>query len=96
MVNGGARSGAHVPVREGSAMALFKRNREPEIVIDLREPVRERPSAPTWGSPIPCPECTGRGYLDHIDPFQEIMYLHCTECGAKYERSKAQLEHLDS
>ena len=30
--------------------------------------------------------CSGRGYLDHIDPFKEVMYLHCTRCcGERYE-----------
>ena len=70
-------------------MGLLRRNREPEVVIDLREPV-------PWGSPMPCPSCSGRGYLDHIDPFKEIMYLHCTECYAKYEISKAELESVSS
>ena len=71
-------------------MPLFsrKKGQAPEV-IDLRDPV---PSKARWGSPVPCPSCSGRGYLDHIDPFKEIMYLHCTECFAKYERSRAEME----
>lgn len=68
-------------------MGLFKRNsKAADEVIDLREPEPE-PGAPKpqWGSPVPCPSCDGRGFLDHIDPFRELMYLHCTECGDKYE-----------
>jgi hypothetical protein len=73
-------------------MALRRRNREPQVVIDLREPAPE--PAPLWGSPIPCTECSGRGYLDHIDPFKEIMYLHCTQCYAKYDVTRADLERV--
>ncbi len=58
-------------------------------VVDLREPA---PAKPPWGSPVPCPSCQGRGYLDHIDPYREIMFLHCTECFAKYELSRADLD----
>lgn len=70
-------------------MGLLRRRTEPEVVIDLREPVA---APPEWGSPVPCPECSGRGYLDHIDPFREIMYLHCTECAHRYEVTKAQID----
>lgn len=71
-------------------MGLFSRKREAVTkVIDLREPEVAKPS---WGSPIPCPECSGRGYLDHIDPFREIMFMHCTQCYAKYERTKAEID----
>ena len=57
-------------------MALLSRKKaEAPGVIDLREP---RPTKPLWGSPMPCPACSGRGYLDHIDPYKEIMFLHCT------------------
>ena len=58
-------------------------------MIDLRE--QENPRL-RWGVPSPCAECDGRGYLDHIDPFREIMYLHCVRCGAKYEITKAEID----
>jgi hypothetical protein len=71
-------------------MGLFSRKRaEVTKVIDLRDPQGAQPS---WGSPIPCPECHGRGYLDHIDPFREVMFMHCTQCYAKYERTKAEID----
>lgn len=73
-------------------MGLLRRRaatHEPHV-IDLREPAPAR--RPEWGSPVPCPECAGRGYLDHIDPFREIMYLHCTRCEAKYELAKSEIE----
>jgi hypothetical protein len=74
-------------------MGLRRRKHEPEVVIDLREPE----AAPTlWGSPVPCPSCGGRGYLDHIDPFREIMFLHCTQCEAKYELAKTELERASA
>lgn len=75
-------------------MRLLRRNREAEVIIDLRESDPVTSSAPRWGSPVPCPECSSRGYLDHIDPFKEIMYLHCTQCGAKYELTKVELESV--
>ena len=72
-------------------MGMFSRKQqETDEVIDLRE---QAPVEPKWGSPVPCPSCSGRGYLDHIDPYREIMYLHCIECFAKFEVAKADLEH---
>lgn len=72
-------------------MGLLRRKREPQVVIDLRDPA---PTPPLWGSPVPCPACAGRGYLDHIDPFKEIMFLHCTVCGERYEITKAELTNV--
>ena len=70
-------------------MGLFNRKKaEAPGIIDLREP---EVSKPQWGSPVPCPSCQGRGYLDHIDPFKEIMFLHCTECSNRYEVTKADI-----
>ena len=73
-------------------MGLFSKKQEsaPEV-IDLRESA-PAPTVAPWGSPVPCPTCSGRGYLDHIDPYKEIMYLHCTDCYAKYERTRVQME----
>lgn len=74
-------------------MGLFSRKGKEPDVIDLRDPApAPEPTRPVWGSPVPCPSCSGRGYLDHIDPFKEIMYLHCTECFAKYEITRAEIE----
>lgn len=75
-------------------MGLLRRKAAAQkpLVIDLREPAAAPAVRPQWGSPVPCPECSGRGYLDHIDPFREIMYLHCTQCYAKYALSKAEIE----
>ncbi len=71
-------------------MGLFSRKPKAVRVIDLRAPAGG--SAPAWGSPVPCPVCRGRGYLDHIDPFREVMYLHCLECPATYDVTRAELE----
>ncbi len=72
-------------------MRLRHRRAEPEVVVDLREPA---PTRPTWGTPLPCPECSGRGYLDHIDPFKDVMYLHCTECGNRYQFTKDDFDRV--
>jgi hypothetical protein len=69
-------------------MALFKRKSDQADLIDLRE---TKSTAPKWGSPVACPECDGPGYLEHIDPFRELMFMHCTECFHKYEVSKSDL-----
>ncbi|MFL6204830.1 MAG: hypothetical protein ACJ739_05725 [Acidimicrobiales bacterium] len=70
-------------------MGLLRRKKDVTAqVIDLREP---EPSKAAWGSPVPCPECSGRGYLDHIDPFREVMFMHCTQCSAKYEMTRAEM-----
>ena len=70
-------------------MGRFSRKKdEVPQVIDLRDPA---PGQPTWGSPVPCPECSGRGYVDHIDPFREVMFMHCRQCSAKYEMTRADM-----
>jgi hypothetical protein len=75
-------------------MGLFSRKNTTEAarVIDLRDPA---PVKPIWGSPVPCPSCNGRGYLDHIDPFREVMYLHCTECAHRYELARSEILATD-
>lgn len=78
----------------GSVMGLWGRKKaQPEpAVVDLREQVELTAPRPVWGAPVACPECGGRGYLDHIDPFREVMFQHCTQCDTKYEIAKADLE----
>ncbi len=67
---------------------MFNRKKDEETrVIDLREP---EPAKARWGSPVPCPSCNGRGYVDHIDPFREVMFLHCIMCSNKYEVSRTE------
>jgi hypothetical protein len=44
-----------------------------------------------WGGPGPCPECTGRGYLDRIDIRARVMYQHCIECGHSWSISEEEL-----
>jgi hypothetical protein len=45
-----------------------------------------------WGRPSRCPQCGGRGYLDHIDMVDRVMFEHCTECGHKWEITQAQIQ----
>jgi hypothetical protein len=45
-----------------------------------------------WGRPSRCPECNGRGYLDHIDMIDRVMFEHCTECGHKWVVTQAQVQ----
>ena len=67
-----------------------------ERTVDLTaaELVGETPPKPRleWGRPSRCPECNGRGYLDHIDMVDRIMYEHCTECGHKWTITQAQTQ----
>jgi hypothetical protein len=70
-------------------MGLFGRRRKrADRVVDLRQPTPVH----EWGLPSPCPECGGRGYLDHIDPFREIMHLHCVVCAATYVITKGDID----
>ena len=73
-------------------MGLFRRSRANDVVIDLRDSA----DTPVWGSPTTCPQCSGRGYLDHIDPFREVMFLHCTVCYTKFEVAKVELDRVDA
>jgi uncharacterized protein (DUF983 family) len=47
-----------------------------------------------WGQANLCPECGGRGFLDHIDLVDRVTYEHCTECGAKYVEAEQDLSLL--
>jgi hypothetical protein len=65
--------------------------------IDLTDPevVEEAPPPKPrlqWGRPSRCPECNGRGYLDHIDMVDRIMYEHCTECSHTWTITQAQTQ----
>ena len=76
--------GATASDQEAAPWDSSRRNREPDDRhrpprADARTAIRTRRGARR----CPCPDCAGRGYLDHIDPFQEIMYLHCTQCDAQ-------------
>ncbi len=44
---------------------------------------------PVWGRPSRCPDCNGRGYLDHIDLHRRVMYQHCVDCMHKWEIAEA-------
>ena len=74
-------------------MGWFRKpdGRDEDTVVDLRDRL---PVSPRWGSPVPCPACGGRGYLDHIDPFKDVMFLHCTACLERYAVAKADLDAL--
>jgi hypothetical protein len=60
---------------------------EAETIV-IAEPERPRQE---WGKPGRCPECNGRGYLDHIDLVDRMMYQHCTECRHQWTISEAEL-----
>lgn len=55
--------------------------------------VETQPTRPRqeWGKPGRCPDCGGRGYLDHIDLVDRIMYQHCTECRHEWTVTEAEL-----
>ena len=69
-------------------MGLFQK-RSSEAFVDLRD---EAPAPrQRWGQPGRCPECSGVGYLDHIDMIDRLMHQHCTECNHKWVTSQAEL-----
>jgi hypothetical protein len=72
-------------------MGLLRRKHDGDVVIDLTEAEKPAPKM-TWGMPSPCPSCGGRGYLDHIDPYREVMFEHCTECFSKWEIARADVD----
>lgn len=41
--------------------------------------------------PHRCPECDGRGYVDHVDVADGSSLQHCLECGVKYEVRPGQI-----
>jgi hypothetical protein len=70
-----------------------KQVRSDEIDLSAADLVGEVPKPKLeWGRPSRCPECNGRGYLDHIDMVDRIMYEHCTECGHKWTVTQAQTQ----
>ena len=58
--------------------------------IDLTSEAPARPRQ-EWGRPGRCPECDGRGYLDHVDLIDRIMYQHCIECRHQWTVTEAEL-----
>lgn len=73
--------------------------RKPEAVVDLRDSTlaaaAQRGSIFEFGFPTTCPACSGRGYLDHIDPFRRVQFEHCTTCFTKWETTEDELLSLD-
>ena len=70
-------------------MALFSRKKDSSPRSSTS--VNRSRSSRSGAHRCPCPQCSGRGYLDHIDPYREVMFQHCTECFAKYEVTRAEL-----
>jgi hypothetical protein len=80
-------------------MGLFTKRRSDQV-IDLRDHVleaqRQARSMPfEFGFPTKCPACSGRGYLDHIDPFRRKQYEHCPSCQMKWESSEDEVLALN-
>ena len=68
-------------------MGLFKKDKDSEPVVDLRE---TKPAL-QFGYPTPCPQCGGPGYLDSIDVTHRVMYQHCTTCFTKWQTTEEEL-----
>ena len=86
------QSGADGPFAGGQADP--RDGSERTVDVTAAELVGETPPKPRleWGRPSRCPECNGRGYLDHIDMVDRIMYEHCTECAHKWTITQAQTQ----
>lgn len=59
-------------------------------------PADKPASTQVWGRPGRCPQCNGRGYLDHIDLVDRVMYQHCTECRHEWVVHERDLETADA
>lgn len=81
----------------GLAERLRRRREETndlEVDSDVDLVEAEAPPAPKskqFGRPTPCPECSGRGYLDHLDMVDRIQYQHCTVCGHEWQITEAEI-----
>lgn len=74
---------------EGTDANAVARAADTEVDSQPARPRQE--SRQEWGRPGRCPECNGRGYLDHIDLVDRIMYQHCTECRHEWSVTEADL-----
>lgn len=95
--------GARGEKEKGGAMGLADRLRrlsgsdehdtDQVDLVAAEEADTPAPAAPStnlqFGRPTPCPQCGGRGYLDHLDMIDRIQYQHCTECGHRWEINEA-------
>lgn len=79
-----------------AAKAAREGTTPPERTIDLTDSAGSTEPAgqpkQRWGQPGRCPECGGRGFLDHIDMIDRIMYQHCVECGHKWSMSEQEIK----
>lgn len=75
-------------------MGLFSRRAEPNV-IDLRDHAGRKGLVFQFGFPTRCPQCDGRGYLDHIDPHRNVQTEHCTECGFRWQTTEAEVVALN-
>ena len=71
-------------------------------VMKLPEPVIDLPRAGSRAGAVRvrvsrrrCPACSGRGYLDHIDPFKKVQYEHCPSCLTKWELAEDEVLALN-
>ncbi len=77
-------------------MRIFRRPSELDLKAeeDLEVLEEEVIAAPTFGQPLKCPECGGRGHLDRIDLRNQIQHQTCVECGHSYANAKSEFESL--
>jgi hypothetical protein len=64
------------------------------VDIDLTEEQPETPPSRRlngFGFPTLCPECRGRGYLDHLDLVDRTQDQHCVDCGYKWTTTEEAL-----
>lgn len=78
-------------------LGLLRKVRSNRVDIDLTESHTETPpSRPArrlngFGFPTLCPECRGRGYLDHLDLVDRTQDQHCVDCGYKWTTTEEAL-----
>jgi Zn ribbon nucleic-acid-binding protein len=76
-------------------LGLLRRNRSSsQVDIDLTDrQTEERPTRRLngFGFPTSCPDCSGRGYLDHLDLVDRTQDQHCVDCGYKWTTTEEAL-----
>ena len=76
-------------------LGLLRKSRS-SIHVDIDLTDSQNDTGPTrrlngFGFPTSCPDCGGRGYLDHLDLVDRTQDQHCVDCSYKWTTSEEAL-----